>query len=212
MSGVLDAVRNIIRNRMRAIARGVNQLSGGKITPNMVTITSLIAHIPITYAIATDKLLLSAILLVIFGLMDALDGELARLQGKASAAGMLLDASTDRMKEVLIYIGVAFTLSVNGSSIFATEYLVSFVVAACGGSLLVSYVKAKGETAVRDSTLTANEINRLFQDGLMRYEIRMMVIIIGLVFNALDITILLIAILAWQTALKRLFTIHRRLS
>lgn len=211
MSGVLDATRDAVRTIMRGVARGLHKLSGGKITPNMVTLTSLIAHLPIAYFIATESYILAAILLVIFGLMDALDGELARLTGKASPAGMLLDASTDRMKEVILYVGVAFALVVNGSDRFSPEYLAAFVVAACGGSLLVSYVKAKGETAVKDSNLSANQVNRLFQDGFMRYEVRMAALVLGLLFNALAIAVLVIALFAWYTAFIRLITIHRKL-
>jgi phosphatidylglycerophosphate synthase len=89
MSGALDTIRNNVRKFMRSIARFLNTISGGKITPNMVTITSLVAHLPIAYFIATGSHFLAAGLLVVFGLMDALDGELARLQKKDSPAGML---------------------------------------------------------------------------------------------------------------------------
>lgn len=211
MSGVLDATRNVVRTVMRSIARGLHTLSDGKITPNMVTLTSLVAHLPIAYFIATGSHVLAAALLVIFGLMDALDGELARLQKKASSAGMLLDASTDRMKEVILYVGVVFSLVASDVGTFSPEQLAAVVVAACGGSLLVSYVKAKGETAIKDQNFSPNEINRLFQDGLMRYEVRMFTLVIGLLFGALAIAVIVIALLTWYTAFVRLIKIHQKL-
>ena len=162
-------------------------------------------HIPIAWLIATRHNYKAALLLVIFGLFDALDGSLARLQGKASNAGMLLDASTDRIKEVLLYSGVAYSLVQQDLA-----YFTPWVVAACGASLTVSYVKAKGETAVKG--LPANEVNRLFQDGLMRFEIRMFILVLGLVSNRLPLAIIVIAITSTYTALARLVMITKKLS
>lgn len=202
----LDACRRLVRGFMTVIARGLNRLSGGKISPNMITIISLLMHVVIAWWIADGQLRTAAVALVIFGLFDALDGALARLQNRAGNAGMLLDATTDRMKEVLLYIGAAAFLVDQDLAGYAV-----WAVAACGGSLLVSYVKAKGETAVTGTKLTANEINRLFQDGLMRYEIRMLVLVIGLAADRLPAALVIIALSAWLTAFGRLVNISRRL-
>jgi len=204
---LLDTCRNIIRKNMRIVARVINRLSGGRISPNTITIIGLATHIPIAWLIATCHPIWAAGLLVIFGLFDTLDGELARLQKRASNAGMLLDASTDRFKEVIIYVGVAYNFVVIGR-----PYATVWAVAACGASLSVSYVKAKGETAVAGGSLTADETNRLFQDGLMRFEVRIAVLIIGLLTNQLVIAVAVIAILASVTAIDRLIKISRKIN
>jgi CDP-diacylglycerol---glycerol-3-phosphate 3-phosphatidyltransferase len=202
----MEWVRQKVRRVMRLIAKLLNQISGGRISPNMVTMVSLLAHIPIAYLIARGYFGYAAIGIIIFGLLDTLDGELARLQNKVSSTGMLLDASTDRMKEVLLYIGAAYVLISSGKS-----YMAVWAVAACGGSLLVSYIKAKGETAVAGEKLSANEVNRLFQDGLMRYEIRMTVLVLGLLFNLLGPALIVITITSWLTSFGRLTKISRKL-
>jgi CDP-diacylglycerol---glycerol-3-phosphate 3-phosphatidyltransferase len=215
----LDYARNRVRAVMRVLARGLNTTSRGKIHPNVITLTSFLAHIPIAWLIATTRFnLQSAILLLVFGLLDALDGEVARLQGRSSPAGMLLDATTDRMKEVILYIGVAAHI-MHRAPVNNAVGLIDFdvfwgllaVVAACGGSLLVSYVKAKGETAVASSSLDHAAVNRMFQDGLMRYEVRMAVLLIGLVSGKLCVAVVVIAVLAWMTAFGRLINISRAL-
>lgn len=206
MNTMLDALRSAVRSFMRMLARGLNTITFGKLHPDVVTYISLLAHLPIAYFIATEQLVVAAVLLLVFGLFDTLDGELARLQKRASSAGMVLDASTDRMKEVLLYIGAAYYFVSTDDPYFAV-----WAVAACGGSLLVSYVKAKGETAVKDAKLSPNEINRLFQDGLLRFEVRMFVLIVGLLTNYLWAAVVLIAVLSWFTALQRLFSITRKL-
>lgn len=205
MNGPLDAIRNFVRAGMQQLARGLNRASDGRLSPNSVTFTGLLAHILIAWLIAMRHNIWAAGLLVIFGLFDALDGELARLQNRAGNAGMLLDASTDRMKEVLLYTGAAYALIARDQPYWAV-----WAVAACGSSLLVSYVKAKGETAVA-GTLPANEVNRLFQDGLMRFEVRMAVLIIGLLTNHLALAVAVIAVTSAFTAMQRLITIMQRL-
>ena len=89
--------------------------------------------------------------------------------------------------------------------------MATWAVAACGASLCVSYIKAKGETAVAKSNLTTSQINHLFQDGLMRFEVRMTVLMIGLLSNRLILAIVLIAILSALTAFQRLITITNKL-
>lgn len=76
---------------------------------------------------------------------------------------------------------------------------------------MVSYVKAKGETAVAGGKLTANQVNRLFQDGLMRFEVRMFFLVVGLLTNHLRFAVVAIAILASITAVSRLRAIMKKL-
>jgi hypothetical protein len=120
---------------------------------------------------------------------------------------MLLDASTDRMKEVLLYIGVAYVLINSGAELAAV-----WAVAACGASICVSYIKAKGEAAIATlQTVSAQEVNTLFKDGLLRFEVRMFVLIVGLLANQLIIALIIITTLSTYTAFDRLLRIQRTL-
>jgi phosphatidylglycerophosphate synthase len=204
---LLDLCRDVVRAQMRVVARVINKLSGGRISPNFVTIFGFLMHLPIALLIARGYFGYGAVMLVIFGLFDTLDGELARKQKRASAAGMLLDASTDRMKEVLLYTGAAYALAGSGQT-----HATAWAVAACGASICVSYIKAKGETAVKDSGLSPNEINRLFQDGLGRFEVRMFLLVVGLLLNQLLAVLIIITVLSTMTAFERLIKISRKLS
>lgn len=192
---------------MHVVAVVLNIVTRGKLTPNSVTIVGLLAHIPIALLIATKHPIWAAGLLLVFGLFDALDGALARLQGRTSTGGMLLDASTDRMKETLLYTGIAAFFVTNGQANYA-----AWAVAACGASICVSYVKAKGETAVAKANhLSVTDINRLFQDGFLRFELRMFLLIVGLLSGYLHYFVVIIAIFATITAFERLIKIMRHL-
>lgn len=206
MDALIDVTTDAVRGFMSALAQALDKLSSGKLTPNMVTIFGLIMHVPIALLIADEQNILAALLLVIFGLFDALDGALAKVQKRTSSAGMLLDASTDRMKEVMLYIGAAYVMAASDSPTMA-----AWAVAACGASLCVSYVKAKGETAVKDAGLTPNEINRMFSDGIFRFQIRMLILIVGLLVGQLLPAVIIIAVASTFTAFDRLIKISRKL-
>lgn len=203
---MIDLVTNVVRGLMYKLAKVLNKISGGKLSPNAITWFGLIMHVPIAILISGGKNELAALLLVIFGLFDALDGALAKVQNKASNAGMLLDASTDRMKEVMLYTGAAYAISVSDQPSMA-----AWAVVACGASLCVSYIKAKGETAVKDAHLTPNEINRLFSDGILRFQVRMLLLVIGLASNRLVLAVIVIAVCSALTAFGRLIKISRKL-
>lgn len=213
MKSVVNAVKTTVRAAMRQVARLLHRLSGGRLTPNAVTYFGFLMHIPIAYAIAVDHLVLAAVLLIIFGLFDTLDGELARLTGRASDAGGLLDAATDRLKEVLLYSGVVYLFVFKD----VPAIFITVVVVACGASICVSFVKSKGETIVASQggkKRTYAELNRLFGGGLFPFEIRMLTLVIGL-FAGLFVlrwAIVVIAVFATITVFQRLARIMRSVS
>jgi phosphatidylglycerophosphate synthase len=202
----IDIIRNAIKALMSALAIALNKATGGKLSADVITLIGLFSHIPIAWLIAVQKNYLAAGLLVFFGLFDSVDGALARAQKKSSSRGMLLDASTDRIKEVILYIGASSALVASGYAGWA-----GWAVAACGASLVVSYVKAKGETAISDKKLSPSDINRIFADGIMRYEIRMFVLIVGLLTNTLRYALVFIAVTSALTAIGRFYKISQKL-
>jgi phosphatidylglycerophosphate synthase len=177
----------------------------------MITIFGAIMHLPIAYLIAVGAWPVAAILLLIFGLFDSLDGELARLTKRVSATGMVLDASTDRLKETFLYSGAVYYFAVHDMALWA---LVAAV--ALGASICVSYVKARGEIAVATSgrqKYSHETLNKkLFPSGLLPFEIRMALLIVGLIVGsfylpAFLIVLALIAVGSLLTFVQRLYTI-----
>jgi CDP-diacylglycerol--glycerol-3-phosphate 3-phosphatidyltransferase len=208
MKTVVQGIKTHVRAGMRVVAIGLNKLSKGKVTPNGITIFGTLMHIPIAVLIATDNFAWAAVLLVIFGLFDTLDGELARLQDRSSVKGMLLDASTDRIKEAMLYTGVAYVLAVGPHPATA-----AFAAAAVGASISVSYVKAKGEAAVASSgkEIPHHVLNRMFADGILTFEMRMVVLLVGLLTGYLALAAAVVAVGASFTVLQRLVRISGKL-
>lgn len=204
---MLQGIKTKVRAGMRMLAVVLDKISKGRITPNGVTIFGVVMHLPIAWLIATGHFGWAAGLLLVFGLFDTLDGELARLQNRSSVKGMLLDASTDRFKEAMLYTGIAYALATGPDPATA-----AWAAAAVGASISVSYVKAKGEAAVASSKeeIPHHVLNRMFSDGILTFEIRMALLFVGLVSGQLVVATAVIAIGAACTALQRLIRISER--
>ncbi len=206
LNQAIDLIRIPIKTAIIQLAVVVNKISGGRITPSSITLTGFSLHILIAVLIATRHNIWAGILLLIFGLFDALDGALARLQKTDGPKGMLLDSITDRMKEVILYTGAAYAISVTHS-----PQVVPWAVAACGASLLVSYVNAWGEVVIGSSHSTDHTTNRSFRSGVMTFEIRMFFMFIGLLSDQILPTVIFLSIASTLTALGRMRSIMQKL-
>lgn len=90
-------------------------------------------------AFASGWLNLGGWFVLLGGAADVLDGRIARAQGKANDTGAFLDSTLDRFAEVGAFVGLAVYF--RGSALE-----LALVVLGMGGSLLVSYARARGES------------------------------------------------------------------
>ena len=90
-------------------------------------------------AVALGQLELGGLALALSGVCDILDGRIARAQGVTSRYGAFIDAVLDRFIELFFFLGVAFFLRHSTAGAVAATL-------ALGGSVLVSYARAVGES------------------------------------------------------------------
>ena len=90
-------------------------------------------------AFATGHVTLGGWGVLLGGMADVLDGRVARARGIADRAGAFLDSTLDRFAEVGAFVGLAVLLR-------SSSLTLALVVIAMGGSLLVSYARARGES------------------------------------------------------------------
>lgn len=207
----MEAIRNAVRAVVRQLARLLNKLSGGHISPKFVTLFGFAMHIPIAFLIARGYFIYAGLLLIFFGLFDTLDGELARLQQRTSKSGMFLDSVTDKMKEAILYIGIAAFFVWSDQAGLAV-----WAVLACGAGLLVSYINAWGEVVTKDIKDDEHRTNKSFRtgtftSGVMTFDVRMFLIIVGLLVNQLGAIIIFVGLLSWVTALQRTNLVLKKL-
>lgn len=174
-----DRATLLIRGAVRTAATGLHRLSRGKLYPNDITIMLLLLHIPVAYLIAVNHLVWAGILLVILAIFDSLDGELARVQKRVTDIGGLLDAVSDRIKELLVYAGLIYYFAVSHQS----PVVMLITVIACGASLITPFVKAKGEAIITTygHELAYDRLSRMFQEGLVPYVVRILLLSAGLI-------------------------------
>lgn len=108
------------------------------LTANACTAVSVVLGLVAACIVARGQLVAGGLLLLFSSSFDTLDGIIARETGTASDAGELLDAAADRLNDAVAFLGLAY---------YYRNDVLGFVLVcvALVGSLLVSYVRAKGE-------------------------------------------------------------------
>jgi CDP-diacylglycerol--glycerol-3-phosphate 3-phosphatidyltransferase len=74
-----------------------------KLKPNHITFAALIVGLASGFMLYFGCVILAIVLLWISGLLDAVDGSMARLSGKASLGGAMFDIVSDRIVELAIF-------------------------------------------------------------------------------------------------------------
>lgn len=115
----------------------VERLLIGRVSPNAITALSLVGCIATGVTAALGHLGWAVWLFVASGILDILDGRLARITNKQTQSGALFDSVSDRWGELVAFAGYAWYLR-------ETVWLLA-VLAAAGGSMMVSYTRARAE-------------------------------------------------------------------
>ena len=116
----------------------IDFLAALRITPNMVTLFSLVPAAGAGVALGFGWFGLASLLAVMATFCDILDGLLARKTGVSSGAGEVVDAAVDRYGEMFLFGGLVYYYRGHDQVLF-------IVLAAIVGSFMVSYVTAKAE-------------------------------------------------------------------
>lgn len=166
------------------------------VSPNLVTVIGLIGHIICAWLIASSQIYIATILLLFFGLFDAVDGALARFQGKSSKIGAFLDSVSDRLSEAFIFLGFFFYFASKGPN----SACLLAVIAALSAQL-VSYTRARAESL--------GVVPKL---GLMTRVERYLALIISMLAQKIEIGLIVISFLGMVTTGQRILFVYTALS
>ncbi len=120
---------------LRPLERASLAVGAGPLFYNLLGVAFGVAA---AVAFAAGSVVLGGWGVLLGGVADILDGRIARATGVSSERGAFLDSTLDRFAEVAAFIGLAL--------LFRSSWIVlTLVVTALGGSLLVSYTRARGE-------------------------------------------------------------------
>lgn len=203
-----DFLQKVIYYLINPLIKGMIKIG---ITPNFITTTGFILNLFATglmiYAAIYDPSNTSIIgyaggVIIFAGLFDMMDGRLARLGNMQSTFGALWDSTLDRYSELFTLFGILFYLLANQ---WIWSGIITFL--AIIGSIMVSYVRARGEGLGIDVKV-----------GFMQRPERVVVTAIGSIVCgtcnslwALAVPMMLIALLANITAFWRIAYCYKQL-
>ncbi|MFX1563683.1 MAG: archaetidylinositol phosphate synthase [Promethearchaeota archaeon] len=111
--------------------------ASSKVPPNFITLLGPIVAGVAAFMYFQGELLFAVLLLLLSGFVDALDGAVARVQGKVTPFGGVFDSICDRYSDAIVIFGV----------ILGGWCSPFWGILALIGSLLVSYSRARAEAA-----------------------------------------------------------------
>jgi archaetidylinositol phosphate synthase len=197
---MLTRLKQKVQEMLNAEAKAARRI---RLTPNRISTMGIILAFLSAIAYAEWQsnalyLLLAAILLLLSGFCDALDGVVARLFQETTAFGGFLDSLLDRYADAAVYTGIII-----GGLCDALWGLVAIT-----GSLLVSYSRARAEAAgVKMESI-----------GVAERAERMIILILASIIayfcqprQVMNAGIILLAILSNLTVLQRGLHVYKKL-
>ncbi|MFQ5707001.1 MAG: CDP-alcohol phosphatidyltransferase family protein [bacterium] len=185
-----DGIKNWYLKLIQPI---VNFFVNLELNPNFFTTIGFILTIGSAVLFAIGQLRIAGAIVLLAGTFDIIDGKVARLTQRVTKFGALYDSTLDRYSEVIMFFGLAFYFV--KEEWFITSVAVSI---ALGGSVMVSYVRARAEA-----------LGFQCKVGIMQRPERIVYIGFGAVIHkyTLIFSILLIAVFANITAIQRIYHI-----
>ncbi len=191
------------REQFRAAVLRYVELPGAKFfraikfTPNGITILGFLITVVSAYLVGAGWLLAGGIVFLFAGGLDLMDGALARLTGKTSPFGALLDSVVDRLSEAALFVGMAVYALREDLGDDRQVFFITVLMLALIFSQVVSYLRARGEG-----------LGVFTKAGLMTRPERVVLLGAGLIAGQIEWFLLAIAVVSCFTLFQRLFTIR----
>ncbi len=188
-----DALKNLGRRIVDPIT---NAFIAMKITANTMTFIGLMLSIISGLFYALGYFIFGSIVLIIAGISDTFDGQIARKTNTVSKFGAFFDSTIDRFNEFAVLAGIMYFYLNNNFDIiyvFAILFAIMF-------SIMISYIRARAEGL---------GIN--IKRGLMtRVERVLFIIIISfLPLKIFNYMILLFVLLNFITVIERMIRVKK---
>jgi CDP-diacylglycerol---glycerol-3-phosphate 3-phosphatidyltransferase len=147
------------------VAALVQRFHGSRLTPNMLTLATIPPAALAGVCAAYGWFVWAALLFGVSGVLDLLDGALARSRNQRSNFGALLDSSLDRVADACIPVGLVVYYAPHGA-------VVALPALALTAGFWISYIRARAQSLDL-------HLSRLW----MRREDRFVVLVIALLLT-----------------------------
>lgn len=178
------------------------------LSPNQATSLTLLIAVAAGAMVAAGWNIAGGIAIQLASVADGIDGELARLQARATRFGAIFDAVTDRYADAAMLAGMA-VYAVRFEDHPRPEFIGML---ALGAALIVSYSRARVEADLPEIAASGN-LDSIF--GLASRDVRLFVAAIGTVAGQCYWTLVVLAAasaltVAWRLAYLRVKAGHLR--
>ena len=175
------------------INRIVRWLALSKIHPNVLTFLGLLINIWAAWLFALGEFRAAGLVVIGAGLFDMVDGRVARATDQVTRFGGFFDSVLDRYSDLALYMG----LLVYYADINRNKYIVLTAIVMTG-SVMISYTRARAENAIPRCKV-----------GFLERPERIVLIIIGALFDHMAPVLWVIAVLSNLTVIHRMiYTYH----
>jgi CDP-diacylglycerol--glycerol-3-phosphate 3-phosphatidyltransferase len=184
-------------NARRILNPVVSVLDALKVPPFLVSVFGLAFSLYGAVVVAGGSLFQGAVFLLLSGLCDVIDGDLARRRNLVSRFGAFIDSSFDRVTE-FAYFGGILLLTVNRTGFH--DWQVVVILVALSGSVLTSYARARAEGLGIGCTV-----------GVMERPERIALLLLGLLlgYRILIAVMTILAVTTMYTFIQRIVHVHR---
>jgi CDP-diacylglycerol--glycerol-3-phosphate 3-phosphatidyltransferase len=172
--------------------------------PNLVTTLGFLSVVGAGVLYHLDHVRWAGLLVLVGGIWDIFDGQVARVSGMASKFGSFYDSTLDRISEIVVFLGLLSLYNSYGRAL-GDVWMVYALFLAMGGSLMVSYTRARAEGLGLDCKV-----------GLMQRPERVVLLGLGsLSFGlmwgglVLNVVIVVVAVLTNVTAVQRIWWVYK---
>ena len=173
--------------------------------PNAITVAGFVITLGAAVMYSQDHVRTAGALVLLGGLSDVFDGRVARLSGLASKFGNFFDSTLDRISEIAMYLGLMTLYNAYQLELFDV-WMIYIITLALGGSLMISYTRAKAESLGFDCSVG------LMQRGERIVLLGFASLLFGLDWDGvvLSSVIVIVAVLTNVTAVHRIIWVYKR--
>lgn len=172
----------------KIIDRIVGALALSRIHPNVLTALGLVINTWAAFLFAAGSFRWAGAVVILAGLFDMVDGRVARETNRVTRFGGFFDSVVDRYSDLALFMG----LLVYYASINRFFYIVLTAIVMTG-SVMVSYTRARAECTIPKCKV-----------GFLERPERVVLIIIGALFDRMAPVLWVIAVLSNLTVIHRM--------
>lgn len=209
---------NITAFRYRFI-RYVEPLSGlflkAGISPNMVTILSILAGITCAACYAFSAFFIGSIFLFFSAVLDLIDGTVARKTGKETRFGAVFDWIADKYTDGMVIIGVGISTIPIVTRFFPVPATWDYTIVAIAvtGSLMNTFIKPVTYAEIGFSERREGKIEDPLEGiGFFGRPETLLILGLGGLIGYIWVSVIIIAICTNLSALQRIIYLYRRFS